>query len=113
VGVPDDVTAAIASTLKAVLDVTGYFEIVLPASDDPDTSPTGWTYNVVEFLVGSGVANPAPYDLFVPIEYLSMGFDLSRTVAHNNGYLVPTEVNVVDGGPPDEVANATMDGGGP
>jgi hypothetical protein len=38
--------------LQVTLDVNGQFEIQLPATDDPDILPTGWTYTVTERFSG-------------------------------------------------------------
>lgn len=37
-------------TISATLDGSGHFSVNLPASDDPDITPRGWTYNVVETM---------------------------------------------------------------
>lgn len=50
------------------LDVNGYFSVDVPASDDPDVNPNGWTYHVEE---GFGarrsyniqVLRPGPHDM--------------------------------------------------
>lgn len=34
--------------IEAALDSTGNFSVVLPVTDDPAATPTGWTYTVVE-----------------------------------------------------------------
>lgn len=43
------------SPVKATLDATGAISVQLPATNDPDTSPTGWTWRVVEDLAGRPV----------------------------------------------------------
>lgn len=37
---------------EAQLDQTGYFEIMLATTDDPDINPVGWTYQVSEKIAG-------------------------------------------------------------
>lgn len=56
------------STVTATLDATGEFTVTLPATDDPDLTPSGWTYQVfvktntwqerfeVELLIADGLA---------------------------------------------------------
>jgi hypothetical protein len=36
------------TTVTATLDASGTMSVVLPATDDPDVAPTGYTYDVVE-----------------------------------------------------------------
>ena len=45
-----EMTFLMASGLTATLDVTGAFTLALPATDDPDVVPVGWSYRVVENL---------------------------------------------------------------
>lgn len=42
----------------------GTFSIDLPATDDPDFQPTGWTYQVTENITG---ASPVSYNISVPV----------------------------------------------
>lgn len=55
---PDVVTSkatgfmVFAKEHEAVLDEDGFFSIVLPVTDDPDTSPSGFTYSVKEDFPG-------------------------------------------------------------
>lgn len=51
----------IASTVSATLDSNGSISIYLPATDDPDTTPTGFTYQVEEAFVGGRT-----FDIAVP-----------------------------------------------
>lgn len=60
----------------ADLDSSGSFTISLASTDDPDTSPTGWAYQVIESLNAKN--GRAPYYIFVP--YNSSGVNLA-TVA--------------------------------
>lgn len=41
-----------SKTIGVDLDANGHFEIVLPATDDPDIVPLNWTYKVVEKFTG-------------------------------------------------------------
>lgn len=50
-----DTAAALVITpavITITLDVNGAFSVVVPATDDPDINPTGWTYSVVENFPG-------------------------------------------------------------
>jgi hypothetical protein len=42
----------IGSTITIPLDENGELDFIVPATDDPDTNPTGWTYTVVEDFPG-------------------------------------------------------------
>lgn len=41
------------TSLWAFLDSTGSISIDIPATDDPDISPTGWAWRVTEYVAGS------------------------------------------------------------
>lgn len=41
-----------AATRSVDLDANGHFDIILPATDDPDVTPRGWTYTVTESFAG-------------------------------------------------------------
>jgi hypothetical protein len=56
------------------LDSEGAFEVYLPATDDPDLSPQGWTYRVEETVWGR-LVRPAWY-LSVPIDQKETGISL-------------------------------------
>jgi len=43
---------AVGSSISIDLDINGAFDITVPATDDPQTNPTGWTYSVVEGFPG-------------------------------------------------------------
>jgi hypothetical protein len=51
----------ISNTITATLNSSGTFTVYLPATDDPDVSPTGWTYQVVEAFT-----NGRTFDMAVP-----------------------------------------------
>ena len=42
----------VSKRITATLDADGAFEITVPATDDPDVNPTGWTYEVFEDFAG-------------------------------------------------------------
>ncbi|WP_199546567.1 hypothetical protein [Streptomyces sp. N35] len=44
--------ALVIGVVDALLDAAGSFTAVLLATDDPDVTPTGWTYRVDELLTG-------------------------------------------------------------
>lgn len=67
------------NTITVTLDNTGSFTVYLPATNDPDVVPTGWTYEVVEAF-----PNGRTYDIEVP--YTTVG-------TLNLATLVPTTAN--------------------
>lgn len=64
----------VSSAVTAVLDDAGEFEVTLQASDDPSLAPTGWTYLVVERIVGAREVRA--YDIDVPTAAAGPGIDL-------------------------------------
>ena len=42
----------VGATITVPLDVNGACDFIVPATDDPDINPTGWTYSVVENFPG-------------------------------------------------------------
>lgn len=74
-GVEDILIAPYRVTTQ--LDATGSFSISLPATDDPNVLPNGWTYSVVESLDHGGGRR---FELDVPLALAGTGIDLS-TVA--------------------------------
>lgn len=67
-------TIILPNTIIAPLDADGSFTVNLPATDDPDVLPNGWTYTVTESLTGG---SGRTYDIDVPISAKSTGIDLS------------------------------------
>lgn len=65
--------APIRFTLSAGGDLTG----LIHPSDDPSMTPNGWTYRVVEEIVG---LQPRQYDIVVPLAAVGAGINLA-TVA--------------------------------
>ena len=47
-------TIIIPSAVNATLDDSGAFSVELPATDDPDIAPGGWTYKVQEVFTAGG-----------------------------------------------------------
>ena len=81
-------------TFTATLDGAGEISVELPATDDPDLSPTGWTYEVTE-NVGP---RPRAYSIEVPYNTPGATLDLADVVpvSASAGVSYPT----VDGGTP-------------
>lgn len=71
-------TVVLGRTITVSLDGTGFFEVSLPATDDPDITPTGWTYQVVETFQGGGGGRT--FNISVPLAAKAAGIELS-TVA--------------------------------
>ena len=67
-------TIILPNTIVASLDSSGAFTVNLPATDDPDILPNGWTYTVSETLTGGGGRT---YEIDVPISAKTAGIDLS------------------------------------
>lgn len=70
---PASLTTIVPATILAPLDAAGAFSIDLPASDDPDVTPTGWTYSVRENFTGG---RPT-YSITVPAAAKATGVDLA------------------------------------
>lgn len=67
-------TIIVPNTIVATLDAAGQFSVQVPATDDPDVQPNGWTYQVQETLTGGGGRT---YNIEVPISAQLTGIDLS------------------------------------
>ncbi|WP_322768416.1 hypothetical protein [Frankia sp. Cr1] len=85
--------------VAATLDVNGAISVTLPATDDTDVSPTGWTYTVTERITG---APQRSYSIGVPVSSPGgiLRLDDVASVASSTGtatlYRLLTElVNVV------------------
>lgn len=63
------------NTLTATLDVNGAFTVNIPATDDPDILPNGWTYKVEELFDAGGGRT---MEIEVPLASLPTGVDLSE-----------------------------------
>lgn len=67
-------TIIVPTTITATLDENGYFQVNIPATDDPDILPGGWTYTVQEALISGGGRT---FELDVPLAAKVEGIDLS------------------------------------
>lgn len=67
-------TMIIPATVTATLDENGQFTVPVPATNDPDIQPNGWTYSVSEDLSNGG---GRVYDIDIPLEAKPDGIDLS------------------------------------
>lgn len=68
-------TIILPATIAAALDANGEFVVEVPATDDPDIQPNGWTYTVTEQLANGGGRT---YDIDVPLSAKAAGIDLSE-----------------------------------
>lgn len=67
-------TIILPATISAPLNANGEFVVNLPATNDPDIQPNGWTYRVEErFNAGGG----RTFDIEVPIAAAGTGIDIS------------------------------------
>lgn len=67
-----DRVMVVPATFEAVLDAEGAFSIELPATDDPDIVPSGFTYTVVEEITGGET-----YSIELSVTALPGGVDLT------------------------------------
>lgn len=65
-------TTIIGRSIAATLDSGGGFAIEIPATDDPDLTPTDFTYEVREDFTGGST-----YQIEVPLAYSSIGIELA------------------------------------
>lgn len=63
--------------IEVDINVNGYAEIILPATDDPDIYPRNFTYQIFERLEG---ATGSTYYINVPLSAAASGIELSRVV---------------------------------
>lgn len=75
----DQLTDIVGRTVWATLTADGTFTIQLPATDDPDITPTGFTYRVTEELTNGG-SLPA-YDIAVPLAAKATGIEYTLVSA--------------------------------
>lgn len=68
-------TVILPTTIVATLDSTGAFTVNIPATNDPNILPGGWTYTVQESLTGGGGRT---YEIDVPLSAQALGIDLSE-----------------------------------
>lgn len=76
VAVSDAHNVVIMPTQISVELVAGEFTVNLPATDDPDILPNGWTYTVTEQFDKGG--ERSPFEIEVPLLALPGGVDLSE-----------------------------------
>ena len=67
-------TIIMPATISVTLEDDGHFTVSLPATDDPDILPNGWTYTVVEQLTNGGGRT---YEIDVPLSASALGIDLA------------------------------------
>lgn len=72
-------TVIIPAEISAILGTDGEFSVWLPATDDPDIAPNGWTYTVKEAFPGGRI-----FEIDVPLSAKVNGIDLA-TVAPTSG----------------------------
>lgn len=66
------------TSIIAQIDADGHISVNLPATDDPDISPNGWTYTVTEKFTGKGSSAGQTFELAVPISAKGSGIDLGQ-----------------------------------
>lgn len=105
-------TIVVGTPIIAVLDGTGAFTVQLPVSDDPDTTPSGWTYKVAE-ATGSVKRS---YDIVVPVDTPGGVINLADVVptgAPNAGSVQLLQGPTGPAGPSGaSVASGTVNGSG-
>lgn len=93
----------VPATIVATLGVDGTFSVQLPATNDPDLDPVGWTYKVSEDVSG----NKRTYNVSLPYDAPGSTLDLADLVpvAASGGVVVQNaSIQVQDEGTP--LANA-------
>lgn len=80
-------TVILPNTIVANLDINGAFTVNLPATNDADILPNGWTYTVAEQFVGGGGRT---YEIDVPLSALPNGIDLSDVAPRSASSGTPT-----------------------
>ena len=88
---PASLTTVLPATIVATLDPDGSFSIDLPASDDPDVSPTGWTYRVTENFTGGR----SDYAITVPVAAKPTGIDLAAVAPNPTAFSGGTQTFVL------------------
>lgn len=83
---------------QADLDQSGHFETELPATDDPNVTPSGWVYRVQEHF---GNADGRHFPLAVPAAAQASGIDLVNALPAEQ---FPPESSVLYRGVPGGVA---------
>lgn len=103
-----ELTTVIGRTLTVPL-ILGVLNIDLPATDDPDITPTGFAYAVEERFTG---LRGRTYTLVVPVELAGSGMDLSLLAPQGEStVVVQPYVLTLDGGTPTSTYSGSTDGG--
>lgn len=68
----------VPEVITATLNGSGHISQVLPATNDPDVSPIGWLYNVVEIIDGRSTPGNRSYSIALPFDAAGGTVDLSR-----------------------------------
>ncbi len=90
-----------------MLDVNGQFSVVLGTTDDPDTNPIGWTYEV-EIVTGGTETQRTVYYISLPAGGSPIDLaDISPTVVLTPGVILVRSVNGVT---PDASGNILIQG---
>ncbi|MFD9920662.1 hypothetical protein [[Kitasatospora] papulosa] len=92
---PDADVLILSTDLVATLDETGAFSIHIPATDDPDVTPSGFTWTVTEHL--NGKTWRPPYSISVPQDTQAPGIDLVTVAPVLPASEVSSYVTSVDG----------------
>jgi hypothetical protein len=102
----DGVEVAVLPTYFEVeLDETGSFDIMLPATNDPDYAPDDWTYLVTAEL-DTWLAD---FDILVPWDSVAISLPDATPVAVADGHY--HFVKTVNGVAPDENGDVAVSGG--
>lgn len=80
-------TIIVPTSITATLDASGQFTANVPATDDPDVQPNGWTYTVEEKLTNGGGRT---FDIDVPLSAKVAGIDLSEVAPLSTSQGDPT-----------------------
>lgn len=94
--VQGELTTVISKPVKKDL-IAGQFSVLLPATDDPDISPTGFAYEV---RLTFRNAKERKLLISVPIALADTGFDLIDAEEITDGGLFVPGPRVLDGGTP-------------
>lgn len=104
---PADRAIVPLTSVKALLDTAGAISVVLAASDDPDWSASGLTYQVTERIVG---AEPRTYNVAVPAAAAGGTVDLAALAPAVAGPALVSYVLAAAVGAPSGVASLDATG---
>lgn len=74
---PTGIQIVVPTKTVAKLDENGHISVVLPATDDPDLTPQGWTFTVTEDIDDTDGHHRNVYQIEVPWDTPGGTFDLS------------------------------------